>query len=264
MPLWYNKMDSYRWINGSIRQDLEPDERSVWADFLALAGLTREPRRGYIERSEGVPYTKQALITMLNISEELFDRAVKKCVNEGRLQSLEDGTLFLTNWGKYNETKPKQPSSQEALDKITIRNAVKNPALAHKAEAINGNRVVNDSGEILASPESLINEKLPAGIDPVLGEIVTCYSDNIGPVTALVADELKLITDDLKASCNHDAALWFKEATLQACKSNVRKLAYVQAIIDNWKVNGFRSNDAHKKNTPPVVTYSKGPAVFKE
>lgn len=102
MALWYHRTDSYRWINGSIRQDLTSEERGVWADFMALAALTRETRRGHIERSQGIPYPKTVLVTMLNISEELFDRTVRKCCNEGRLQLLPDGTMFLVNWNKYN------------------------------------------------------------------------------------------------------------------------------------------------------------------
>lgn len=122
--LYYHKIDSYKWINGSIRADLEPDERSVWADLIALAGLTREERRGYIERSQGIPYPKNTLLAMLNISEELFDRAICKCVNEGRLEVYSDGTMRLTNWGKYNNTdtykrKSKEHSTMDAIaDKV--------------------------------------------------------------------------------------------------------------------------------------------------
>ena len=104
MSLWYHKTDSYKWIHGSIREDLEPDERSVWADLLALGGLTREGRRGYIERSEGMPYRKNQLVVMLNITEELFDRSIAKCVNEGRLTIFADGTMLITNWNNYNNT----------------------------------------------------------------------------------------------------------------------------------------------------------------
>lgn len=104
MPFWYHKTDSYRWLTGSIRKDLIPDERGVWADFMAMASLTREPRRGYIERSEGIPYDKPYMLSFLNISEELYDRTVKKCVVEGRLQVFPDGTMFLTNFARYNDT----------------------------------------------------------------------------------------------------------------------------------------------------------------
>ena len=120
MSFWYHKTDSYQWINGSIREDLQPDERSIWADFLALAALSREGRRGYIERSEGIPYPKATLLTLLNVPEELFDRAVKKCVAEGRLQAYPDGTYYLSNWQKYNDTtdyKARKEAKAAAIEK---------------------------------------------------------------------------------------------------------------------------------------------------
>jgi hypothetical protein len=120
MALWYNKIDSYRWINGSIRQDLTPDERSVWADFLALAGLTREPRRGFIERSEGIAYPKEVLLSMLNIKEELFDRTISKCASEGRLKVYPDGSMEIVHWDNYNDVsdyKTKKEAKQSSIDK---------------------------------------------------------------------------------------------------------------------------------------------------
>lgn len=42
----------------------------------------------------------------------------------------------------------KKPLSQESIDKMTVRNAVRNPTLAHKAENINGHTVVEKSGKI--------------------------------------------------------------------------------------------------------------------
>lgn len=103
MPLYYHRTESYKWIYGSIRKDLEPDERGVWADLMALATLTKpEERRGYIERSKGIPYERETLLVILNITGELFNRTIKKCAAEGRLQILTDGAMFLTNWQTYN------------------------------------------------------------------------------------------------------------------------------------------------------------------
>jgi len=122
MPLWYHRVDDYKWIHGSIRQDLEPDERGVWADLLSLAGLTREPRRGYIERSEGVPYPKKVLVCILNISDELFDRTTTKCVKEGRLQVFEDGTMYITNWSRYNDVESWHKRKQHEQEQKDSRN----------------------------------------------------------------------------------------------------------------------------------------------
>lgn len=140
MPFFYHKIDSFRWLNGSIREDLVPDERSVWADLLALAGLTRDPRRGYIERSEGIPYRKSALLSMLNVTEELFDRAVAKCVTEGRLQVLLDGTMRITNWMRYNDTtdfEEKKEIKRSALDRAKLTRRRKDKLLQSLTAAIN-------------------------------------------------------------------------------------------------------------------------------
>ncbi len=120
MPLFYHRIDSYQWIHGSIRQDLTSEERGVWHDLLSLSALTREPRRGYIERSKGIPYPKQVVVCLFNITEELYDRTVEKCVKEGRLQVFSDGTMYITNWEKYNnvdnynEKKKLEKEKQEA------------------------------------------------------------------------------------------------------------------------------------------------------
>lgn len=143
MSLWYHKIDSYQWIHGSIREDLEPDERSVWADLIALAGLTREERRGYIERSEGVPYRKHQIINLLNITEELYDRALQKCISEGRVVFYDDGTIYLKNWDKYNDVEDwrekkrrKAISNAKSNGNKSLRDAsVDN--LAHKVNTLN-------------------------------------------------------------------------------------------------------------------------------
>jgi hypothetical protein len=180
MPLWYHRIDDYRWINGSIRQDLQPDERSVWADFLALAGLSREGRRGYIERSQGIPYPKTVLLTLLNITEELFDRTVSKCVTEGRLQVLPDGTMFIVNWLKYNdvssyETHRRQrtiANGQSRQNRKSLESVVE--GLTRKVNELNTRlhstryQVTKESkildtqtGEILDKPPADTNDTIP-------------------------------------------------------------------------------------------------------
>lgn len=169
----YHRIDDYRWINGSIRQDLQPDERSVWADFLALAGLSREGRRGYIERSQGIPYPKTVLLTLLNITEELFDRTVSKCVKEGRLQVLPDGTMFIVNWLKYNdvssyETRRRQKSianGQSRQNRKSLENVVE--GLTRKINELNTRLhttryQVTKDGKVLDAQTGEISDKLPA------------------------------------------------------------------------------------------------------
>jgi hypothetical protein len=102
LGIYYHKIDSWRWLTGSIRRQLTSAERGVWHDFIALAGTTQIPRRGYIERSEGVPYEKSYLLIFLDITSELYDSTVEKCIKDNRLQVFPDGTMYVVNWEKYN------------------------------------------------------------------------------------------------------------------------------------------------------------------
>jgi hypothetical protein len=93
IPFWVDK-----WIFGSTRLELEPDERSVWLDLLALASKNE----GYIRANEETPYPETQLAGLLVISIELLQRTINKCIQNNKLTILENGTLFITNWGKYS------------------------------------------------------------------------------------------------------------------------------------------------------------------
>lgn len=181
-PLWYHRTDSYRWINGSIRQDLLPDERSVWADLMALAALTREPRRGYIERSEGIPYSKTVLLSMLNITGELFDRAVAKCVKEGRLKVFEDGTMLLTNWQYYNdvnelaERKEREKEKKEYTKRSREKRLAENSALIRAINVLNARlkALEQNDEKYIIKDDNIINTETGemVSVEQVLNEYV--------------------------------------------------------------------------------------------
>jgi len=93
---WYPfYIDKY--LFGSTRLELAPDERSVWVDLLTLS----KKDDGFIRANEGVPYLKTQLCGMLVISEELFDRTIEKCLKYGKLKNLPDGSFFVISTEKY-------------------------------------------------------------------------------------------------------------------------------------------------------------------
>lgn len=98
MKRWI-KIYTMEWMEGSIRTDLTPAERSVWADLLVMAGVSR--REGFIERSEGIPYTLEQLADRFIIPVELLRSTIEKCKAEGRIQQDGDNTMQITNWDKY-------------------------------------------------------------------------------------------------------------------------------------------------------------------
>jgi|GEM_PF-6544238 len=98
------KLYTLEWLEGSIRVDLTPAERSVWADLLAMAGISRN--EGRIERSKGIPYTTEELATRFSITPDLLSSTISKCAKEGRIHINGDNTITITNWEKYQFTPP--------------------------------------------------------------------------------------------------------------------------------------------------------------
>lgn len=92
MPLWIDK-----WIFGSTRIELTPDERSVWVDFIALSGKDQ----GYIRANETTPYQNRQLAGMLNIDEELLKRAIDKFLTFGKIKITPEGTIYLINYEQF-------------------------------------------------------------------------------------------------------------------------------------------------------------------
>jgi len=92
LPLWRRK-----WLQGSTRWELDPAERSVFIDFLCLAG----DDDGFIRANPETPYPTQYLAHVLNISVELLTSTVEKCIAAGKITRDSNGCLFIANWKAY-------------------------------------------------------------------------------------------------------------------------------------------------------------------
>lgn len=94
-PMWVDK-----WLFGSTRLELEPDERSVWVDLIALSYKDK----GHIRANEGVPYLNTQLAGLLNIPLELLERTIKKClsIKINKLKLEPDGSLYVVNFANYD------------------------------------------------------------------------------------------------------------------------------------------------------------------
>jgi DnaD/phage-associated family protein len=62
-------------------------------------------------------------------------------------------------------------------------------------------------------------------------EIFRIYEENIGLLTPLLAEQLKSALTDYPAE-------WLVEAIQEAVKNNVRRWAYIQRILENWRERG--------------------------
>jgi len=101
------------WLHGSIRYQLEPDERGVWADLIAMAGQCLSG--GRICDNSGVAYPRGYIANQLNIPFELLERTIDKCKKEGRIHESK-GILSITNWSAYQSEYERQKKYRRKKD----------------------------------------------------------------------------------------------------------------------------------------------------
>lgn len=98
-------------LEGSIRYQLEADERGVWYDLLNLAAICSVP--GVIADKDNRPYPHSFVANRLNVSQELLERTLAKCKEEGRI-SENDGGIHITNWSAYQSEYQRQRPYRKA------------------------------------------------------------------------------------------------------------------------------------------------------
>jgi len=108
-------------LDGSIRWQLEPDERGVWYDLLNYSALCSN--YGSIADRDDRPYPHSFIANRLNIPVELLERTLAKCIEEKRLAEDDKG-IHVTNWkyyqSEYDRTKGYQLAyrQRQALSKV--------------------------------------------------------------------------------------------------------------------------------------------------
>ncbi len=100
------------WLHGSIRWQLEPAERSVWADLICLAGECG--KEGKIIDNDDQPYPLSYIASHLNIPLELLSNTMTKCQEQGRLNLNGTGILEIVNWAVYQSEYDRQKPYREA------------------------------------------------------------------------------------------------------------------------------------------------------
>lgn len=97
-------------LDGSIREELEPDERGVWYDLIIYSAKCRVP--GIISANETQPISRHRLAGILNIMEELLERTLSICQESNRIHIDGQGLIHIVNWSKYQSEYQRQKSYQ--------------------------------------------------------------------------------------------------------------------------------------------------------
>lgn len=93
-----------------------------------------------------------------------------------------------------------------------------------------------------------LESHLPAGLKDERPSIYKLYEENIGPLTPMIADELR----DAEATYPVD---WIADAMHTAVVNNARTWAYVLAILRNWQERG--RDDTYRRDAPKTGRKSR-------
>jgi DnaD/phage-associated family protein len=72
---------------------------------------------------------------------------------------------------------------------------------------------------------------LPVRLDLVKPNLFQLYEQNIGPLTPMIADMLKLAEQEYPTE-------WFEDAFRIAVANNIRKWKYIEAVLKSWQERG--------------------------
>ena len=98
-------------IDGSIRYQLEADERGVWYDLLNFSAICATP--GTISDKDGRPFPHTFIANRLNILIDLLESTLQKCIEEGRISENGQG-IHITNWAAYQSEYERQKPYRQA------------------------------------------------------------------------------------------------------------------------------------------------------
>jgi len=131
-------------MEGSIRYQLDADERGVWYDLLLFSSLCAEA--GTIADRDNRPYPHQFIANRLNITGELLERTLAKCIKETRITEDDTG-IHITNWKNYQSEYDRQkPYRQKERGRQILSPGYAALAEARSTERVAAQKSSNHSG----------------------------------------------------------------------------------------------------------------------
>lgn len=185
IPLWIDK-----WIFGSTRHELLPDEQSVWIDFLVLAAKDN----GYIRANEEIPYPIEQLSGLLLKPKELLERTIQKCLKYDKIEVFENGIMRIKNWEKYqlsDRWEREFKNNNSANSEVT---SAKSEATSLKTE------LTSKKEEVYRIEENRIEENNITPLTPQNNQGGCGYVDNSVDKTEKSEQNSKIVYNDKKLS----------------------------------------------------------------
>jgi DNA replication protein len=168
-------------------------------------------------------------------------------------EMLQD-SLFLAGFHPDAETARQQV--RDALERATARGTllhitVESTAGTEDLYFMNTTRGRNAVRAIEAGEFEFGGQDCPVALVVERPNIFTLYEQNIGPLTPLIADQLRAAEADYPAA-------WLQEAIQIAVERNKRSWRYVQAILAKWQAEGKERGFAKQSSQTARYRYIEG------
>lgn len=136
--------------------------------------------------------------------------------------------------------------SQRPLDKVKEK---------EKENKIIIKETIKEKGNNNNLTKTVVENSVTEKITDDVGEVFALYEQEIGVLTPTVAEGVKTWLEE-------NPAEHVKEAIKEASLAGVRKPAYINAILENWRTNGYKSQ--HRPRSPTRKSSTNGVQTAEE
>lgn len=246
LPEDFFQSETIRWLE-------EQPNGIYYSNFYLKLCLMSINDNGMLIRRVGemyIPYDIKRLSELTNINSDTIMIAINLLKKLGLLEVLDNGAFYL------NQVKNMVGSESESAKRVRKhRNKTKalqcNETETQKKQLCNKSVTQNETTDIRDKRIDIrvIDKENATTTDIQKKEVIDIYMNNIN--YSINSIEYERLIDDI----DEYGVEWVKEAITRAVMQGKRKLGYIEAILNNWKVNGY---DEYKtKNKVNTANSSK-------
>ena len=156
------KIYADKWLRGTIREE-PPEIRGIWIDLLTLAGDSAYGDEGIIRLAPGCGLTDEQICVILNIDNELWQRAKQRLIETERIKVTDNNEIIILNWLKYQSEYMRQKKYREKLQsKVTnesyndkLQNKVTSKSNREKEKEKEKENINNNTHSIIEQEKSI-------------------------------------------------------------------------------------------------------------
>lgn len=253
LPEDFFQSETIRWLE-------EQPNGIYYSNFYLKLCLMSINDNGMLIRRVGemyIPYDIKRLSELTNINSDTIMIAINLLKKSGLLEVLDNGAFYL------NQVKNMVGSESESAKRVRKhRNKTKalqcNETETQKKQLCNKSVTQNETTDIRDKIIDIRDKRIDIRVidkenatttDIQKKEVIDIYMNNIN--YSINSIEYERLIDDI----DEYGVEWVKEAITRAVIQGKRKLGYIEAILNNWKVNGY---DEYKtKNKVNTANSSK-------